>query len=157
MDEEQAWAVFDIKDRTADADFIIQAYKFNIEGNSDPTKFQAALQAIGKATNNEQINNFLLNGDVAMQMGSYERPVGLENTGNFCYLNSLLQYYFCLAPMRRIVLAFWSEYGMEGSDLIVDEQGKSLKRIGGEKITRAHVVEGRKCWYSYVSCGSFAN
>ncbi|KAK4981393.1 ubiquitin-specific protease ubp2 [Elasticomyces elasticus] len=35
-----------------------------------------------------------------------ERPVGLSSLGNTCYLNSVLQYYFTIKPLRDIVLNF---------------------------------------------------
>ncbi|CAD0082360.1 unnamed protein product, partial [Aureobasidium vineae] len=40
------------------------------------------------------------------QQSTQSRPVGLISHGNTCYLNSLLQYYFTIKPLRELVLDF---------------------------------------------------
>jgi len=55
-------------------------------------------------------------------------PVGLTSHGNTCYLNSLLQYYFTIKPLRDIVLNF--------EDHIFDMGAASgkVERVGARKV-----------------------
>ena len=55
-------------------------------------------------------------------------PVGLTSHGNTCYLNSLLQYYFTIKPLREIVLDF-EQYRF---NLI--EHGSKSERVGSLKL-----------------------
>jgi ubiquitin carboxyl-terminal hydrolase 25/28 len=51
-------------------------------------------------------------------------PVGLISHGNTCYLNSLLQYYFTIKPLRELVLDFDKfKYDLE-------TQGAKAERVG---------------------------
>jgi ubiquitin carboxyl-terminal hydrolase 25/28 len=36
----------------------------------------------------------------------YHNPVGLNNMGNTCYLNSLLQFFYTVKPLRQLILEF---------------------------------------------------
>ena len=55
-------------------------------------------------------------------------PVGLNNIGNTCYLNSLLQYYFTITVLRELVLLYdSSDLALpEAESDMTDAQRKSL-------------------------------
>ncbi|PNS21297.1 Translation initiation factor IF-2 [Sphaceloma murrayae] len=56
-------------------------------------------------------------------------PVGLTSHGNTCYLNSLLQYYFTIKPLRELVLNF-DKYKFDLSH----HKGK-IERVGARRVT----------------------
>jgi ubiquitin carboxyl-terminal hydrolase 25/28 len=70
--------------------------------------------------------------------------VGLENIGNTCYLNSLLQFYFTVKPLRDMVLNF-EDFKME-----LTEENLRQKRVGSRKVKGDEVRRAQKC--THVPC-----
>lgn len=65
------------------------------------------LITIGENLNSEIIKRYISTGfvdDRLLKSGNW--PVGLFNMGNTCYLNSLLQYYFAIAPIKKYILEY---------------------------------------------------
>lgn len=65
-------------------------------------------------------------------------PVGLVSHGNTCYLNSLLQYYFSLKPLRDIVIDY-HQYKMDTAKI----QDK-LERVGQRRVSMKEIQGGQK-------------
>ncbi len=65
-------------------------------------------------------------------------PAGLNNIGNTCYLNSVLQYFFSIREVRDRVL----EYAQKAGDW---QPPQVLKRIGGRQVTAREVERSHKC------------
>ncbi|KAF2764303.1 cysteine proteinase [Teratosphaeria nubilosa] len=61
-------------------------------------------------------------------------PVGLKSRGNTCYLNSLLQYYFAVKPIRDLVLNY------DKYKLPITRDTKKTETVGLVPITRAELV-----------------
>ncbi|KAF4556212.1 Ubiquitin carboxyl-terminal hydrolase-like protein 8 [Elsinoe fawcettii] len=59
-------------------------------------------------------------------------PVGLTSHGNTCYLNSLLQYYFTIKPLRDLVL----DFDQHKHDL---SKGGKIDRVGARKVTTLEI------------------
>lgn len=70
----------------------------------------------------------------------YSLPTGLDNIGNTCYLNSILQYLYTLEPIRNLLTNF--------DELKLDLTPKSIevRRIGSvkSKLERSEVVAAQK-------------
>ncbi|GMG18697.1 unnamed protein product [[Candida] boidinii] len=60
-------------------------------------------------------------------------PAGINNIGNTCYLNSLLQFYFVIKPLRDMILDYNSTLP-EASDFNASE-AYSKRRIGGRVVS----------------------
>lgn len=87
-----------------------------------------ALRVIGQKWNSGLTDSFLKTGLIDQNsLPPSEWPVGLDNIGNTCYLNSLLQYYFSIKPLRDTILSF-DEVFEEDSDIY------KLRRIGGRLV-----------------------
>lgn len=65
-------------------------------------------------------------------------PVGLTSHGNTCYLNSLLQYYFSIKPLREIVLDY------DKYKLNTTEHSRKAERVGQRIITNVEIKGGQK-------------
>lgn len=72
-----------------------------------------------------------------------DRPAGLQNIGNTCYLNSLLQYFFTIKELREVVLNF-DEY----QETRPFEEIETSKRVGGRNITRREIERSTQCQHS---------
>lgn len=81
------------------------------------------------------------NADVQATRTTSNEPVGLENIGNTCYLNSLLQFYYTIKPLRDVVMDF-EAYRVDPNDQDIST-GK--KRVGNRVVDRAEVVKAQKC------------
>ncbi|OZJ05178.1 hypothetical protein BZG36_02206 [Bifiguratus adelaidae] len=68
---------------------------------------------------------------------AWSMPVGLDNIGNTCYLNSLLQYYYTVRPLRDSVLSIRA----------LDESRPSSplpRKIGGRSVETSEIIRSHK-------------
>lgn len=68
-------------------------------------------------------------------------PVGLNNIGNTCYLNSLLQYLFTVKVVRDVVLNY-NDFKLE-----IDDDAIKNRKLGGNKMQmdRGEAVVAQAC------------
>ncbi|KAL5323372.1 hypothetical protein ACEPPN_007907 [Leptodophora sp. 'Broadleaf-Isolate-01'] len=79
-----------------------------------------------------------LNDPNAVVHASTAEPVGLDNIGNTCYLNSLLQYYYTIKPVRDMVIDFKSHR------MTLSEENLKTKRVGGRIVDKPEIVKAQK-------------
>ena len=86
----------------------------------------------GMDETSSRVNDVAVNTDI---------PAGLENIGNTCYLNSLLQYLYTVKTVREIALNY------ESFRLDLTEANISSRRVGGTRMTmdRAEGVVAQAC------------
>lgn len=140
MDVGQAYNRLGISDRTLDDDTIMTAFNYHVsEAPSQSDDLRSALTAISKAKNSKLLQNFLNSGMVSSEHPLAEWPVGLENIGNTCYLNSLLQFLFTVKPLRTLVLDF-DKYKMQ-----IDDVNLRKKRVGSRQVSRKEIERAQRC------------
>lgn len=140
MDIGQAYNRFGISDRTIDDETILTAYNYHVsEAPSQTNDLRSALNAIAKAKKSKLLLSFLNSGRISSEYPVSEWPVGLENIGNTCYLNSLLQFYFTVKPLRDLVLCF-DDHKMQ-----IDDESLLKKRVGSRKISKKEVERAQRC------------
>lgn len=140
MDISRAYNRLEITDRTIDDDTVLTAYNYQVgEAPSQRDDLRSALTAIAKSRKSSSLQDFLDSGMISSEYSLSEWPVGLENIGNTCYLNSLLQFYFTVKPLRDLVLKF-DEHKM-------DIEGESLetKRVGSRRVSRKEIMRAQRC------------
>lgn len=90
-----------------------------------------AFRRIAEQKKSEIMFSFLKLGKIDSSLLPPESwPTGLDNIGNTCYLNSLLQYYFCIKPLRETIINF-------------DNHSQSLsqrrRKIGGRLVEKSEL------------------
>ena len=140
MDGDQAYIRLGISDRTLDDETILAQYESLIaDSPSQIGDLKNALVAIAKAKNSQRLKGFLNAGMDSSEHLISEWPVGLENIGNTCYLNSLLQFYFTMRPLRELVLNV-NEFKMQ-----TDEESLKSKRVGSRNVSKKEVDRAQQC------------
>lgn len=140
IDIGEAYNRLQIHQRTIPDETIFAYYKSLSDGAPSGSKdsYTEAFRAIAL----ERKSHFLLrklddpNADVKADTAD---PVGLDNIGNTCYLNSLLQYYYTVKPIRDMVIDF------QNHRMIISEENLRKKRAGGRIITKAEIIKAQKC------------
>ncbi|KAL8907842.1 MAG: hypothetical protein Q9207_001165 [Kuettlingeria erythrocarpa] len=141
MDVGQAYNRLQVDQTLAD-DVVLGAYQvFYQESPSQVDDLKSALRAIAKDRKSQTLLNFLGSGMATTDYPLEEWPVGLANIGNTCYLNSLLQFYFTIKPLRELVLHF-DEHKM---DLTPENLVKKV--VGSRKISRQEVQRAQSFVY----------
>ncbi|CAG8633010.1 20591_t:CDS:10 [Cetraspora pellucida] len=126
-------------DRSVTDQQLIEAYYYTSDGIS--AKHREALTIIGRYRNSQFILSSLNErGSNEVYMSDYfsDMPVGLDNIGNTCYLNSLLQYYFTIRNLREAVLS-----ADTSSVNSLDNDWESLTS-GGRKVSKSEVERAKK-------------
>ena len=104
-----------------------------------------AFRLIANSRNSQVMQTFLETGKIDSQLLPAENwPAGLDNIGNTCYLNSLLQYYFCIKPLRDLILNF--DEDKIDSGLISNE-----RKIGGRVVEEAEIKRAYQFIYHLKS------
>ncbi|EDO16062.1 hypothetical protein Kpol_1016p1 [Vanderwaltozyma polyspora DSM 70294] len=91
------------------------------------------MMVISSNRNSLLLNNYIEYGIVNPKfLPSKSWPVGLNNIGNTCYLNSLLQYYFAISPLREYLINF-NDIELDGREM----KNLEKRRVGGRNLSIA--------------------
>lgn len=122
----QALAILDIQESSSDFE-VISNFQEKLTKSShgddiDIRTLRLALDSISLHRNSDILLSFLKSGKInPLLLPAENWPTGLDNIGNTCYLNSLLQYYFCIKPLRDAIINF-------------DEKNVDVNKLAGRKI-----------------------
>lgn len=140
MDVADAYRLLQIPDRTVDEGAIMAAYTICVdEAPAQAENYNQALRIIAKDKNSPLLSNMVSGSATKPDRNLAEWPVGLQNIGNTCYLNSLLQFYFSIRPYRDMVLDF------ENFKMDINEDILSQKQVGSRKVSQKEVERSQRC------------
>lgn len=107
LDLNSAYKILEVQAETED-DFIASAYHLAAsESRFSPDECIEALRIIGESRKSSELLKLyrsISGHEDAWQVPAPDIPAGLNNIGNTCYLNSVLQYFFAIRPLRERVL-----------------------------------------------------
>ncbi|KAL6937547.1 hypothetical protein ACO0RG_004058 [Hanseniaspora osmophila] len=143
---EQAYKDLGINENCTD-DTLIEVFKANwnavnielLDVNYDQLlKLRRAFCKVSTYRNSKILEIFVSTGKVdESYLPSGNWPVGLCNVGNTCYLNSLLQFYFTIVPLRTYIMQYSAKM-----ETLINENGK--RRIGGREVSAFEVQRSTK-------------
>lgn len=154
IDVDQAYDMLDAN-RLDDATILVVFDLYVADAPARREILRHALRAIAEDRKSEYLRHFLRTGERDtsttegwQQMPSADLPAGIDNIGNTCYLNSVLQYFFSITEIRSRVLqaAATVEAGAGLPESIGDEppQGDTGRRVGGQSITFRELQRSRR-------------
>jgi ubiquitin carboxyl-terminal hydrolase 25/28 len=140
MDPAEGYQALQIQNREIDDEMIMLQYNMAVEENPASIEYyNKALAAIANGRGSTQLLDHLHSRVPQPPAGTEDEPVGLENIGNTCYLNSLLQFLFTMTELRRVVLNF-EQYRMT-----LDPESMEKKRVGQRKVSLKEVQTAQRC------------
>lgn len=140
MDSAEGYQALQIQNREIDDEMIMLQYNMAIEENPGSVEFyNKALAAIANGRGSTVLLDHLQSRVPQAPQAMLDEPVGLENIGNTCYLNSLLQFLFTINELRKIVLHF-DDYKMS-----LEDTSMVQKRVGQRKVSLKEVQTAQKC------------
>ncbi|KAI0686832.1 cysteine proteinase [Cytidiella melzeri] len=139
-----AYSTLDVPHET-DEEMLVTIFNMRVEdqpGQAD--KMREALAVIAEVRDSNRLRQFLETGRDPGDPTSETRldmPRGLNQLGNTCYLNSLLQYFYTIKDLRAAVAPLGGKFG-DQSKFTDDELKKH--RVGGRMVTRKEIVRSKK-------------
>ncbi|KAH9913522.1 uncharacterized protein B0H18DRAFT_1047995 [Fomitopsis serialis] len=148
MSPETAYATLEVP-KDMDETMLLTIYAMRVEDQpSQMDKMKEALSVIAEFTNSDRLRKFMETGTDpgdATQSSSPGMPRGLNQLGNTCYLNSLLQYLYTIRDLREAITPFADA----GDEKMIDDSkftDDDLKRhrVGGRLVTRREISRSKK-------------
>lgn len=143
MDLGEAYQLLLIQDRTIDDEDLIKSqWEFTREdrpGQED--QLDRAMNIIATSRQSATLLDALRSKGIQTESASEDWPVGLENIGNTCYLNSLLQFLFTIPKLRNLVLNF------DNFRVDLSNYDMASRRVGSRRITVQETEKAQKCTY----------
>ena len=141
MDIGEAYQLLLIHDRTIDDDDLIKTqWEYTREDRpGQEEQIDRAMNTIATSRQSATLLGALRAKGVRTDSASQDWPVGLENIGNTCYLNSLLQFLFTVPKLRNLVLNF------DNFRVDLSNYDMTSRRVGSRHITVQETEKAQKC------------
>ncbi|KAH8661378.1 hypothetical protein BGZ60DRAFT_84575 [Tricladium varicosporioides] len=142
LDPAEAYKRLQIDNR-AMPDETVLAYYTSLTSEAAPGSKDSYAEAL-RVIATERNSNFLFtklddpDAVVPTRASTADQPIGLDNIGNTCYLNSLLQYYYTVQPVRNVVMDF------QNHRMSLNDEDIKKKRVGGRIVAKPEIVKAQK-------------
>ncbi|KAG6831963.1 hypothetical protein H0H87_003298 [Tephrocybe sp. NHM501043] len=141
---------YDTLEVPKDVDDFMLITVYNMRMDESPSQFEKmkeAMTIIAEARDSQRLRQFLEMGRDPGEIVEPTRPDlprGLNQLGNTCYLNSLLQYFYTIKDLREAVspMSKLDLKSLEDEKLTDDDLKRH--RVGGRLVTRREIVRSKK-------------
>ncbi|SPO23731.1 related to UBP2 - ubiquitin-specific proteinase [Ustilago trichophora] len=155
MDIDQAYSMLDANPELDDSTLLVVFDLYIADAPARRDLLRHALRAIAEHRKSEFLRHFLRTGEKDpataeswQQLPSNDIPAGIDNIGNTCYLNSVLQYFFSITEVRTRVLqaaaTVQAGAGLPNLADAKDLQADTGRRVGGQRITYRELQRSRR-------------
>ncbi|KAJ7040245.1 hypothetical protein C8F04DRAFT_1082915 [Mycena alexandri] len=146
MSPERAYDTLEVP-KDVDEDMLITVFSMRLEEAStlQLERMREAMQVIAEVRESERLRQFLelgLDPGVIIPPTRSDLPRGLNQLGNTCYLNSLLQYFYTIKELRSAVTLMVDLKSIEEDKLSDDDLKRH--RVGGRLVTRREILRSKK-------------
>lgn len=146
MSPDRAYKLLEIPENVDDH-MLITVFSIRVEERPSQLEImREALSVIAELRDSERLRQFLSSGqdpgDVKAEI-SPDFPRGLNQLGNTCYLNSLLQYFYTIKELRETVMSTTKLDAPLDEDKFTDDDLKK-HRVGGRLVTRREIIRSKK-------------
>lgn len=142
MDIDEAYKVLEVS-KEVDEDTLVVVYQVRVDDSPySKERMRTALLCVAEERNSTRLKELV---ETGMDPGKppvivpQAFPRGLQQLGNTCYLNSLLQYFYTIKELREVI-----ESGSFDLDAPVSDEELLKHRIGGRLVTRREVERSKK-------------
>ncbi|KAL0565497.1 ubiquitin-specific protease ubp2 [Marasmius crinis-equi] len=147
MTPDRAYDVLEVP-RDVDESMLITVYTMRLD--EQPTqveRMQEAMSVIAEVRNSERLREFIRTsqdpGEVTAVIPA-EWPRGLNQLGNTCYLNSLLQYFYTIKDLRETLIPLGTTDTKSIEDEKLSDDALTKHRVGGRLVTRKEVTRSKR-------------
>ncbi|KAF8973501.1 hypothetical protein BDZ97DRAFT_1648272 [Flammula alnicola] len=147
MNPDRAYDTLEIP-KDVDDYMLITVYNMRLEETPmQLDKMREAMMVIAEVRDSDRLRQFISSGqdpgDVVVPTRP-DLPRGLNQLGNTCYLNSLLQYFYTIKDLREAVLPM-SKLDLKAlDDEKLSDEDLKRHRVGGRLVTRREIIRSRK-------------
>ncbi|KAF9225295.1 cysteine proteinase [Gyrodon lividus] len=147
MDPSRAYTVLEVPPEV-DESMLMTVFMMRMEEQPHlGDRMREALSTIAEARDSFRIRKFLETGQDPGDVAPTTRPDlprGLNQLGNTCYLNSLLQYFYTIRELREAVAPMANISVKSLEDEKYSDDDLKRHRVGGRLVTRREILRSRK-------------
>ncbi|KAF9469591.1 hypothetical protein BDZ94DRAFT_1151478 [Collybia nuda] len=147
MNPDRAYDTLEVP-KDVDEFMLITIYNMRMEESpSQLEKMREAMQVIAEVRDSERLRQFIATGRDPGEIVVLTRPDlprGLNQLGNTCYLNSLLQYFYTIKELREAVTPMSKLDLKSVEDEKLSDDDLKRHRVGGRLVTRREIIRSKK-------------
>ncbi|KAI0640335.1 cysteine proteinase [Trametes polyzona] len=148
MSPETAYSTLEVP-KEVDETMLLTVYSMRVEDQpSQAERMREALSVIAEVTSSDRLRQFLATGqdpgDAPAANTSPDMPRGLNQLGNTCYLNSLLQYFYTIKDLRAAIQSLAHADAKSVDDSKFTDDDLKRHRVGGRLVTRREISRSKK-------------